>query len=115
PYRAGTGIGDRCSQCLHLVHERMLIMHRVDQPDPNRLLSVDTLARKDHLGGVARTDRTYQALRASPARRDPKLDLGLRKDGIFGAVPDVTRQRQLATASECEPVYRRDHRLRKLL
>ena len=78
-------------------------------------LDVDRVAGEDQIECAAAADRPQQTLRAPGPRDQPAVDLGLAEAGRVGGVAEVAGQRELAPASEREPVDRRDDRLRRRL
>ena len=62
-----------------------------------------------------RADQPRQALRAAVARDDPERDLGQSEHRVLRREPQMTGERQLASAAEGVPVDGGDHRLGRLL
>src|SRR5688500_961128 len=90
-------------------------MNRVDQTDAIRLVGVHLATRVDHLRRETWSDEPGQPLRATPAGWNPQADFRLREAGVLRGEANIAGDSQLATAAECVPVDRGDHRLRQTL
>src|SRR5829696_1463880 len=103
--------GELHGQLHHARQELVGLGDAVDEPALERLVGVDGASGQDQLLREAERGGAREPLGAAPAGDDPEVDLRLAELRLRRRVAQVARERELAAASEREPVDRRDRRL----
>ena len=82
----------------------------VDEPDAQRLLRVDEVAREAHLARAAHADRLDEQDGAAPARLQPDARVGVAEQRALRRDEEVAVERDLEAAGDRRPVDRPDQR-----